>query len=82
MENSLESDYQDFIQIQNLKGENDVARVAAALELDEEVLYEFIGRRVSQLEQEGFDPQKVGEYLGTLFLFGYWLRGVRGNNLG
>jgi len=75
----LEADYRDFIQIQGLKDENDVARAAAALAIDEEALYEFISQRVLQLEEQGFDRQKVGEYLGTLLLFGYWLRGVKGD---
>lgn len=79
MENPLEADYRDFIQIQGLKDENDVARAAAALAIDEEALYEFISQRVLQLEEQGFDRQKVGEYLGTLLLFGYWLRGVKGD---
>ncbi len=75
----MEADYRDFIQIQGLKDENDVARAAAALAIDEEALYEFISQRVLQLEEQGFDRQKVGEYLGTLLLFGYWLRGVKGD---
>ena len=75
----MEEDYRDFIQIQGLKGESDVAKAAAALEIGEEALYEFISQRVVQLEEQGFDRQKVGEYLGTLLLFGYWLRGVKGD---
>ena len=78
MGNSLEEDYKDFIQIQGLKGQIDVAKVSAELGLDEEELFEFVNERVVRLEEGGLDAQKVGESLGTLFLFSYWLLGVRG----
>lgn len=78
MDTSLEEDYRDFIQIQGLKGQIDVAKVSAELDLEEEELFELVNQRVVKLEKEGFETQKVGESLGTLFLFGYWLRGVRG----
>ena len=79
MGNSLEEDYRDFIQIQGLKGEIDVTKVSAELGVGEEELFEFVNERVVRLGEGELDPQKLGESLGTLFLFGYWLRGVRGN---
>lgn len=78
MSNSLEEEFRDFIQIQGLKGQIDVAKVSAELRLEEEELFDFVNQRVMRLEGEGFEAQKVGESLGTLFLFGYWLSGVRG----
>ncbi len=77
MEHSLEEDYRDFIEIQGLKGQIDVPRVCNELTLDENELFDFINERVSRLEEQGFNAQNVGEYLGTVFLFAYWLRGVR-----
>lgn len=77
MQNTLEEEYHDFIQIQGLKGQIDVQKVCAELRINEEELFEFINERVSKLEEEGFTSQNVGEYLGTSFLFAYWLRGVR-----
>lgn len=79
MNSRLEEDFRDFIQIQGLKDQIDVARVSAGLQLDEEELFEFVNQRVVRLQEEDFNAQKVGESLGTLFLFGYWLRGVRGD---
>ena len=79
MSDTLEEDYLDFIQIQGLKGEIDISKVAAELQVDEEELFEFVNNRVMKLEEEGLSTQNVGESLGTLFLFGYWLRGVRGD---
>ena len=79
MSHGLEEDYRDFIEIQGLKGQIDVAKVSAELGLDEEELFEFVNERVARLEEPGLDAQKVGELMGTLFLFGYWLRGVRGD---
>jgi len=78
MGNSLEEDYHDFIEIQGLKEQVDVAKVTAELGLSEEELFEFLNERVVKLETQGFNAQNVGEYLGTALLFGYWLRGVRG----
>jgi len=75
---TLEEDYDDFLEIQGLKGETDVSRVTTELGFSEEELFEFVNRRVAILQEHGINPQTVGEYLGTLFLFGYWLRGVRG----
>ena len=80
MGNMLEEDYVDFIQIQGLKGQIDVQKVSAELHIGEEELFEFINERVVKLEGEGFTAQNVGEYLGTAFLFAYWLRGVRGGS--
>ena len=77
MGNSLEADYADFIQIQGLKDQIDLPKLAAELEVDEEELFEFVNQQVMRLEEPGFTAQNVGESLGTLFLFGYWLRGVR-----
>lgn len=77
MGNTLEEDYLDFIQIQGLKGQIDVAKVAAELAMNEEQLFEFVNERVAKLEEQGFNAQNVGEYLGTLLLFGYWLRGLK-----
>lgn len=77
MTNSLEKDFLDFIQIQGLKEESDVAKVAAAFGLSEEELFEFVNERVVKLEEAGWGSQAVGEALGTVFLFGYWLRGVQ-----
>ena len=77
MEHGLEADYLDFIEIQGLKGQIDVAKVCSELSLDENELFEFINDRISRLQEQGFDAQNVGEYLGTVFLFAYWLRGVR-----
>ena len=77
MGNSLEADYADFIQIQGLKDQIDLPKLAAELEVEEEELFEFVNQRVMRLEEPGFTAQNVGESLGTLFLFGYWLRGVR-----
>lgn len=79
MSHTLEEDFLDFVQIQDLKGEIDISKVAAALQVDEEELFEFVNNRVMKLEEEGRSTQNVGESLGTLFLFGYWLRGVRGD---
>ncbi len=78
MGHTLEEDYLDFIQIQGLKEQVDVSKAAAELEMNEEELFEFINERVVKLEEQGFNAQNVGEYLGTVLLFGYWLRGVRG----
>ena len=77
MRSSLERDYADFIQIQGLKDQIDLVKVTAELEIDEEELVEFVNERVTRLEEQGFTAQNLGESLGTLFLFGYWLRGVR-----
>jgi hypothetical protein len=79
MGNSLEEDYRDFIEIQGLKEQVDVAKVTAELGLSEEELFEFLNERVVKLETQGFNAQNVGEYLGTALLFGYWLRGVHGS---
>ena len=79
MANSLEEDFLDFIQIQGLKSKLDFLKVCTELHLDEAELFDFVNERIAKLEEEGLPPQKVGESLGTLFLFGYWLRGVRGN---
>ncbi|MBI4115013.1 MAG: hypothetical protein HY447_00380 [Candidatus Omnitrophica bacterium] len=78
MGNSLEEDYIDFIQIEGLKDSIDVAKVCDEFQITEEELFEFINERVTKLEELGMNAQNVGEYLGTAFLFGYWLRGVRG----
>ena len=78
MDNTLEGDYLDFIQIQGLKGQIDLPKVAAELEMNEEELFEFVNERVMKLEEQGLNAQNVGESLGTAFLFGYWLRGIRG----
>lgn len=77
MSNTLEADYQDFIQIQGLKDQIDLPKVAAELQIDEEELFDFVNERVLRLEDQGLDKQSVGEYLGTAFLFGYWLRGLK-----
>ena len=77
MEHTLEDDYRDFIEIQGLKDQIDVAKVTGELGLDEEEFFDFVNQRLVRLEQQGFNAQNVGEYLGTLFLFAYWLRGVR-----
>ena len=80
MGNTLEEDYLDFIQIQGLKGQIDLPKVAAELEVNEEELFNFVNDRVAKLDDQGMTAQNVGEYLGTAFLFGYWLRGVRPNS--
>lgn len=77
MGNTLEEEYDDFIQIQGLKEQIDLPKVAAGLGLDEEDLFEFISQRMARLGEAELDHQTVGEYLGTVFLFGYWLRGVK-----
>ena len=77
MEHTLEEDYTDFLQIQGLKGQIDVTKVAAELQINEEELFEFVNQKVVQLEGQGLTTQNVGEYLGTLFLFGFWLGRVR-----
>ena len=77
MEHTLEDDYRDFIQIQGLKEQIDVAKVTGELGLNEEELFDFVNQRVMKLEEQGFNAQNVGEYLGTIFLFAYWLRGIR-----
>ena len=77
MNHTLEEDYRDFLEIQGLKGQIDVAKVCAELGLEEEELFEFVNERVVKLEGQGFTTQNVGESLGTLFLFAYWLRSVR-----
>ncbi len=77
MDHTLEEDYRDFLEIQGLKGQIDVSKVTVELGLKEEELFEFLNERVVKLEEQGFTAQTVGEYLGTIFLFGYWLRGVR-----
>ena len=77
MANTLEEDYVDFIQIQGLKGQIDIPRVCEEFEISEEELFEFIHGRAARLEEQGMTAQNVGEYLGTAFLFGFWLRGVR-----
>ena len=77
MGNSLEADYLDFIQIQGLKGQVDIAKTAEELEMNEEELFDFVNERVVKLEEQGFNAQNVGESLGTLFLFGVWLRGLK-----
>lgn len=77
MQHTLEEDYHDFIEIQGLKGQIDIPKVCSELTLDENELFDFINERVSRLEEQGFNVQTVGEYLGTVFLFAYWLRGVR-----
>lgn len=78
MKSPLGEEYQDFIQIQGLKSQIDVPKVAQELGIDEDELFEFVNQHVLRLEELGYNAQNVGEYLGTLFLFGYWLRGVRG----
>ena len=78
MGNTLEEDYEDFIQIQGLKEQIDVSRVCEELEINEEELFNFVNDRVTKLEEQGFNAQSVGEYIGTVFLFAYWLRGGRG----
>ena len=77
MKNSLEGDYQDFIEIQGLKDEKDISRAAHGLQFDEQELFNFLNEHVVRLSEEGLTPQNVGELLGTIFLFAYWLRGVR-----
>lgn len=77
MGNTLEEEYLDFIQIQGLKGQIDLPKVASALEINEEELFDFINQRMAHLGEQGLNDQTVGEYLGTLFLFGYWLRGLK-----
>ncbi len=77
MSNTLEEDYRDFIQIQGLKDQIDLPKVATELQIDEQELFEFINERVMKLEGQGLNAQSVGEYLGTAFLFGYWLRGLK-----
>ena len=77
MGHTLEEDYGDFIQIQGLKSQIDISKVSVELQIDEEELFDFLNQRVTKLEEQGLKAQNVGEYLGTLFLFGYWLRGVR-----
>ena len=77
MGNTLEEDYRDFIQIQGLKGQIDLPRVAAELEINEEELFDFINQRIGNLDQTELSLQTAGEYLGTVFLFGYWLRGLK-----
>lgn len=79
MANTLEKDYVDFIQIQGLKGQIDIPKVCAEFEITEDELFDFIHDRVARLEEQGMTAQNVGEYLGTAFLFGFWLRGVRPN---
>ena len=78
MSHRLEEEYRDFIQIQGLKGQVDVPRVVGELGITEQDLFEFVNQRVQNLEERGFDLQSAGEYLATCFLFGFWLRGVRG----
>ncbi len=76
----LEAEYRDFVTLQGLKGQIDVAKVCADFGMNEEELFDFVAKRVAQLEE--LNPsivQSVGEYLGTALLFGYWLRGVRGD---
>ena len=77
MGNTLEEDYRDFIQIQDLKEQIDLPKVAAELQINEEELFDFINERVMKLENQGFNAQNVGESLGTVFLFAYWLRGLK-----
>lgn len=77
MGNTLEEDYNDFIQIQGLKGQIDLPKVAAELGINEEELFEFVNQRMGSVEGEEPNFQTMGEYLGTAFLFGYWLRGVK-----
>lgn len=77
MANTLEEDYADFIQIQGLKGQIDIPKVCAEFEITEDELFGFINDRVGRLEEQGMTAQNVGETLGTAFLFGFWLRGVR-----
>jgi len=77
MANTLEEDYADFIQIQGLKGQIDIPKVCAEFEITEDELFDFMNDRVGRLEEQGMTAQNVGEYLGTAFLFGFWLRGVR-----
>jgi len=77
MANTLEEDYADFIQIQGLKGQIDIPKVCAEFEITEDEFFDFINDRVGRLEEQGMTAQNVGEYLGTAFLFGFWLRGVR-----
>ena len=78
MNNTLEEDFQDFIQIQGLKGQIDIQKVCEELQLNEDELFGFVNVRVAKLQEEKLDEQSVGEALGTIFLFAYWLRGVRG----
>ena len=78
MENSLEEDFHDFIQIQGLKGQIDIEKVCETLRLNEDELFGFVNDRVVKLAGEDLSEQNVGEALGTIFLFAYWLRGVRG----
>lgn len=80
MDHTLEEDYHDFLEIQGLKGSIDIPKVAAELGMDEEELFEFVNQHVARLLETGLESQNVGESLGTLFLFGFWLRGVRGDN--
>ena len=77
MHHSLEEEYRDFIQIQGLKGQIDLPRVAAELKINEEELFDFINQRIGNLDQTELSLQTAGEYLGTVFLFGYWLRGLK-----
>ena len=77
MDQTLERDYRDFLEIQGLKGQVDVSKVSGELGLDEEELFDFVNQRVIKLKEQGLTTQSVGESLGTLFLFAYWLRGVR-----
>jgi hypothetical protein len=77
LKNTLEDDYRDFIQIQGLKGQIDLPRVAGELGINEEELFDFINQRIGHLEQEEVALQMVGEYLGSIFLFAYWLRGLK-----
>lgn len=80
MDHTLEEDYHDFLEIQGLKGSIDIPKVAVELGIDEAELFEFVNQHVARMMEAGLESQNVGESLGTLFLFGLWLRGVRGDN--
>lgn len=79
MPSTLEEEFFDFIQIQGMKGHIDIPKVANELGLDEEELFQFVNQHVVRLQEAGFETQNIGESLGTLFLFGFWLRGVKGS---
>ena len=81
MDHTLEEDYRDFLEIQGMKGQVNIPRVARELQISEEELFEFVNKRLTKLDEQseqGLSLQKSGELAGTCFLFGFWLRGVRG----
>ena len=80
MQHTLEEDFKDFLEIQGLKGQVDISKVCADFDLKEEELFDFVNERVVSLQEQGFTAQNVGESLGSLFLFGFWLRGVRNSS--